>query len=87
MEENKEVLKKRSAMPVSSFVCGILSIIFVAFYYISLPTGIIAIIFGAKGAKRTGSKLAKTGMILGIIGLSLFIFTYMMFISVILLEY
>ena len=76
MEENNNELKKKSSFGVTALVLGILSIIFAAFWYISLPTGILAIIFGRKGIKKVGSKLAKAGFILGIIGLALFVLIY-----------
>ena len=72
MEENR----KKSAAAVSSLVLGIISILSALFYYISLPTGILAIIFGAMSIKRTGSKIGKSGLTTGIIGLSLCLFLY-----------
>lgn len=79
MEKNNEV------MPSVSLVLGILSIVSFLFYYISLPASIIAIIFGVKTRRRSGSKLGLTGVILGIIGFALCIFVYMLFISGIIL--
>ena len=73
MEENK---LNNSGMHIASLVLGIISIVTALFWYISLPSGILAIIFGAKSAKRTGSKLGKAGLITGIIGLSLFALIY-----------
>ena len=70
--ENKE----KTGMPVAALVLGIISIITHLFWYMTLPTGILAIILGAKSAKRTGSKLGKAGLITGIIGLSAFVFVY-----------
>lgn len=86
MESNvKENNKKNSGMHIASFVLGIISILTALFWYITLPAGVLSIIFGVKSSKRTGSKLAKSGMILGIIGLSIFTFIYvsMMIIIVI----
>ena len=54
--------------------------------HIALPTGILAIIFGVKSAKRTGSKIGKAGMITGIVGLSLFAFIYISMILIILIN-
>ena len=76
MEENNNELKKKSSLGVAALVLGISSIVFAAFWYISLPAGILAIIFGRKGIKKVGSKLAKAGFILGIIGLALFVLIY-----------
>lgn len=73
MEEN---VKEKTGMPVASLVLGIISIITNLFWYITLPTGVLAIIFGAKSAKKTGSKIGKAGLITGIVGLSLFVFVY-----------
>ena len=84
MEEN---LKNKSGMPVASLVLGIISILTALFWYITLPAGILAIVFGAKSAKKMGSKLGKTGLILGIVGLSLFLFIYIGLILLFLLEY
>ena len=68
--------KKHTGMPVASLVLGIISVLFALFWYITLPTGILAIIFGAKTSKKLGSKLGKAGLIIGIIGLALFAFIY-----------
>lgn len=81
MEDNK----KYAALNISSFVCGIISILTSLFYYISIPTGIISIVCGAKGTKKSGSKLAKAGLILGIIGLSICVLIYILFITIIVL--
>ena len=63
-------------MHVSSFFLGIISIIFALFWYVTLLTGIMAIIFGEKSFKNYQSKMGKCGMITGIVGLSLFAFIY-----------
>ena len=73
MEEN---VKEKSGMPVASLVLGIISIVTNLFWYMFIPTGILAIIFGAKSAKKMGSKLGKAGLIMGIIGISLGVFVY-----------
>lgn len=82
MEENN---KNKSTMHIAALVLGIISIVTCWFWYISLPAGILAIIFGVKSAKRTGSKMGKAGMITGIVGLSLFAFTYIGLIALILM--
>ena len=83
MEENKT---NNSGMHIASLVLGIISIITALFWYITLPTGVLAIVFGVKSAKRTGSKLGKAGMITGIIGLSLFAFIYISLIFILILS-
>ena len=74
MEENN---LNKTTMNIISLVLGIISIVTAAFWYITLPTGILAIIFGVKSVRKTGSKLGKAGLITGIVGISLFAFIYM----------
>ena len=78
--------KKFFVLDVDSLVLGILSILTALFWYITLPSGILAIVFGVKSAHKTGSKIGKAGMILGIIGLALFAFIYISLILMILSE-
>ena len=73
MEENKT---NKSVMHIASLVLGIISIVTALFWYIALPTGILAIVFGVKSSKKTGSKIGKAGLITGIIGLALFALMY-----------
>ena len=82
MEENN---KEKSTIAIAGFVLGIISILSALFWYITLPSGILAIIFGAKSVKRIGSKLGKAGLIMGIIGLSLFAFIYISIILILML--
>ena len=72
----EEINKKNSSMPSASLTLGIVSIVLALFWYISIPTGVLAIIFGKKSANRLESKLGKAGLITGIVGLSLFGFIY-----------
>lgn len=78
-----EEKKKSTVFNITGFVCGIISIVSFLFYYISIPTGIISIVCSAKGIKKSESKLAKAGLILGIIGLSICVLTYILFITAI----
>lgn len=73
MEENKN---DASAMRIAALVLGIISIVTNFFWYMALPTGILAIVFGTKSIKKTGSKMGKAGLITGIIGVALCVFTY-----------
>ena len=72
----EEINKNNSSMPAASLTLGIVSIVLSVFWYITIPTGILAIIFGKKTTNRFGSKLGKAGLITGIVGLSLFAFLY-----------
>lgn len=85
MNENDEI-KNKSSMGAGALTLGIISILFAIFWYISLPSGILAIIFGKKAVNKVGSKIGKAGFILGIVGLSLFAFIYLSFIAIILMN-
>ena len=77
--------KNKSGMPIAALVLGIISILTHWFWYAALTTGILAIVFGAKSAKKMGSKLGKAGLILGIIGTVLCIFIYISLVLILLL--
>ena len=81
MEENNKYV-----MHIVSLVLGIISIVTALFCYMTIPTGVIAIILGVKSARKFGSKIGKAGMITGIVGLSLFAFIYLMIIQMIILS-
>ena len=72
----KEESRRHSSMHIAAFVLGIISIVCNFFWYISLPSGILAIVFGVKSSRALASKLGKAGFIMGIIGISLTAFVY-----------
>ena len=77
---------KKTSWPIAAMVLGIISILTAFFYYLTLPTGILAIVFGAKTIRHNNSAMGKAGFILGIVGLSLFAFLYMsMFCAIVLM--
>ncbi|MDR1300518.1 MAG: hypothetical protein LBK50_02310 [Candidatus Nomurabacteria bacterium] len=84
--EAESVIEKRPRNLHSSLALtlGIISIPAAFFWYIVLPAGILAIVFGAKSYRETGAGPAKAGFILGIIGLCLFAVLYVTSIGVIL---
>lgn len=81
----EEKVVNKSYLGIDALVLGIISIITALFWYMALPTGIMAIVFGAKSIKNSGSKLGKAGMITGIIGLSLFAFIHISMILILIL--
>jgi hypothetical protein len=83
---NENELKNKSSLGVASLTLGVVSIVLAIFWYISIPTGILAIVLGKKAINRIGSKLGKAGLITGIIGLSLFVFIYLSIIAMILVS-
>ena len=54
---------------IASLVLGIVTLIFFCIWYISIPCGILAIIFGILGIKSTGKGMAVAGLTTGTIGL------------------
>ena len=83
---NKKNETSNSVKHIVSLVLGIISIVFCAFWYITLPTSIIAITFGTQSYKRNKSKLGLAGLITGIVGIALFAFIYITFIMLIILN-
>ncbi len=72
---------------IVSLVLGIISIVTILFWYISLPSGIIAIVLGNKSYKKEGKKLGLAGLITGIIGITLCLLIYIsLAIIIIILE-
>lgn len=75
--------KKKTGLAVASLTLGIISILLCGFWYMTLPAGILALVFGGKAVKRSGSRMAKAGIITAIVGLSLFALYYVAAILVI----
>ena len=78
--------EERFVSHIVSLVLGIISLLSTFFWYISLPSGIIAIILGAKSFKKKGSKMGLSGMILGIVGVSFCLLIYISMIILIILQ-
>ena len=79
--------KKKSPYGVLSLTLGIISIVYALFWYISLPTGILAINLGIKGKAEVGSKLATAGKVTGIVGLSIMGALMLLKTSILVIEY
>ena len=78
---NENELKNKSSLGVAALTLGIISVVSTLFWYITLPSGILAIVLGRKAISKVGSKLGKAGFILGIVGLSIFTFIYLSIIA------
>ena len=69
--------QKSQGLAIGALICGILSIVLFCFQIIAIPLALVAIILGiigmgkAKRGEATGEGMAKTGMILGIVGIAL----------------
>lgn len=71
---------------IISLVLGIISVITTFFWYISLPTGITAIVLGAKSYKKEGKKLGLVGLITGIVGVSICLLIYITLVIILILQ-
>lgn len=67
--ETKEPKKERKGFCIASLVLGIVAIVFFCIWYISIPCGVLAVIFGILGIKSTNKGMAIAGLITGAIGL------------------
>ena len=81
MKENNRILSH-----IISLVLGIISIVTTLFWYISLPTGITAIVLGTKSYKKEGKKLGIAGLITGIVGVSFCLLIYISLVIIIILQ-
>ena len=79
-EDNKTVSH------VASLVLGIISIVTILFWYMSIPTGIVSIVLGVNSYKRYDKKLGLAGMITGIVGVSICLLIYISVIILVVLE-
>lgn len=64
---------EKKGMSTASLVLGIVSVVLMCFSYVSLPCAVLAIIFGVLGKQKGGAGMAKAGLILGIITVSIFV--------------
>ena len=93
-KEKKEPQKDRKGFCIASMVLGIVALVFFCIWYLSIPCGILAVIFGILGIKATNKGMAIAGLITGSIGLvistfiiiMLFVFGFAMGVSGILDE-
>ncbi len=65
----EEPKKEKKGFCIASLVLGIVALIFFCLWYISIPCGILAIIFGILGIKSMNKGMAIAGLITGSIGL------------------
>jgi len=83
MEKKEE---NRVLSHIVSLVLGIISVLTTFFWYISLPTGITAIVLGVKSYKKENKKLGIAGLITGIVGTSICLLIYITLVIIIILE-
>ena len=67
---------ERKGFNITSMILGIISTVTFCYWYVSIPSGIIAIVFSIAGRKDAGRGMGIAGMVLGIIGVVLCIAIY-----------
>ena len=82
--KNKE--ENRVLSHIVSLVLGIISVLTTFFWYISLPTGITAIVLGARSYKKENKKLGIAGLITGIVGTAFCLLIYITLIIILIIE-
>lgn len=65
----EEPKKEKKGFCIASMVLGIVALVFFCIWYVSIPCGILAIIFGILGIKSINKGMAIAGLITGSIGL------------------
>lgn len=65
----EEPKKEKKGFCIASLVLGIVALVFFCLWYISIPCGILAVIFGILGIKTINKGMAMAGLITGAIGL------------------
>ena len=64
---------ERKGFNITSLVLGIISVVGICFWYVSIPCSIIAIIFSVAGRKDAGRGMGIAGLVLGIIAIALWV--------------
>lgn len=75
IKDKKEEDKK--GFSIAALVLGIISIVFLLMWYISIPCGILAIIFGIIGIKSSKKGMSIAGLITGTIGVIISMIIFM----------
>jgi hypothetical protein len=79
--------QQSQGLAIGALVCGIISIVSVCVWFLSIPLGIVAVILGIVGKGKAqrgeagGQGLAKAGLILGAIGVVLSLVLHIAFIA------
>jgi hypothetical protein len=79
--------QQSQGLAIGALVCGIISIVSVCVWFLSIPLGIVAVILGIVGKGKAqrgeagGQGLAKAGLTLGAIGVVLSLVLHIAFIA------
>lgn len=66
---NNSVTKDRKGFAIAALVLGIVAIVLSCLWYISIPCGILALIFGILGRKSSKKGMSIAGLVTGVIGM------------------
>ena len=64
---------QKKGLSIASMILGIVAVVCGCIWYISIPCGILAIVFGIVGKKKGGRGMATAGLVLGIIAIALYV--------------
>lgn len=76
--ETNEVKKESKGFSIASMVLGIISLVLLCIWYISLPCSILAIIFSIVGMKKGGKGMAIAGLVTGIVAICLYVLIFVL---------
>lgn len=65
----EEPVKDKKGFAIAALVLGIIAIVLCCIWYISIPCGILAVIFGILGIKSSKKGMSIAGLVTGAIGL------------------
>jgi len=68
---------KINGLTIASMVLGIVSLVLWCFWFISIPCGVLALIFGILGIKKPGKGMAIAGIITGAITIAIWAVVFM----------
>lgn len=66
---NNSVTKDRKGFAIAALVLGIVAIVLSCLWYISIPCGILALIFGILGRMSSKKGMSIAGLVTGVIGM------------------
>lgn len=72
--------KDKKGFSIAALVLGIVAIVLSCVWYISIPCGILAIVFGTIGIKSSKRGMSISGIVTGIIGMIISIFIILMLV-------
>lgn len=72
--------KDKKGFSIAALVLGIVAIVLCCVWYISIPCGILAIVFGTIGLRSSKRGMSISGIVTGIIGMIISIFIILMLV-------